>query len=117
MVEPYLRSTFGPRVGHGNLSSWTTPTPTREASLAQPAARESTPPELRGRGGNDEPPAPPHWRVRVGSMTFTAATLLVTSWRKGPRRRTRKDYHDGVRPLREHRIEGEPDRARLHELR
>jgi hypothetical protein len=25
MVEPIVQSTFGPRVGHGNSSSWTTP--------------------------------------------------------------------------------------------
>jgi hypothetical protein len=25
MVEPFFESTFGPRVGHGVLSTWTTP--------------------------------------------------------------------------------------------
>jgi hypothetical protein len=44
MVEPIVRPTFGPRVGHETLSSWTTARPTRGASRHLHA--EATPIDL-----------------------------------------------------------------------
>jgi hypothetical protein len=78
MVEPNVQATFGPRVGHGILSSWTTQWLRREAEAWPPAP--STPAPV--------PPSPSSAATRsclcCGKAFALAAAGTAGSFRRLP---------------------------------